>query len=208
MHSSVANISETPFNENNRNVGSTASVITLDQCLTEHTREELLDEANAWYCSHCKKHQCAKKLVKFWAPNMPEVLVLALKRFEFRDLTSVGRSGMAHREKIESFVDYPVAGLDMAPYCEGYPHFDNIGDSTVQTIVQENGILYDLFAVCNHYGRMGFGHYTAVARDWEGERLSSSWSNYDDNDVTSGISEKQVVSPAAYILFYRKRPIV
>jgi hypothetical protein len=26
--------------------------------------------------------------------------------------------------------------------------------------------LYDLFAVCNHFGRMGFGHYTAYARDW------------------------------------------
>ena len=28
--------------------------------------------------------------------------------------------------------------------------------------------LYDLFAVCNHFGRMGFGHYTAYARDWMG----------------------------------------
>ena len=25
---------------------------------------------------------------------------------------------------------------------------------------------YDLFAVCNHIGRMGFGHYTTYAREW------------------------------------------
>lgn len=32
----------------------------------------------------------------------------------------------------------------------------NISDSTI----------YDLFAVCNHIGRSGYGHYTAMARDW------------------------------------------
>lgn len=30
------------------------------------------------------------------------------------------------------------------------------------------GKLYDLFAVTNHYGRLGFGHYTSFARDWRG----------------------------------------
>jgi Ubiquitin carboxyl-terminal hydrolase len=29
-----------------------------------------------------------------------------------------------------------------------------------------NDKLYDLFAVTNHYGRLGFGHYTSFARDW------------------------------------------
>jgi ubiquitin C-terminal hydrolase len=92
--------------------------ITLEQCLREHTREEYLDEANAWYCNVCKKHQCAKKVTKFWGPRLPEVLVLVLKRFEFRDVSSlVGRSGICHREKIETFVDFPLEGLDIGPYC-------------------------------------------------------------------------------------------
>lgn len=28
------------------------------------------------------------------------------------------------------------------------------------SFITAEGIMYDLFAVCNHYGRMGFGHYT------------------------------------------------
>lgn len=69
--------------------------------------------------------------------------------------------------------------------------------------------IYDLFAVCNHYGRMGFGHYTAAARDWEGAGLSSKWFAYDDNDVTGPCTpeeeEAEVHSRNAYILFYRQR---
>ena len=32
----------------------------------------------------------------------------------------------------------------------------------------DEGTIYDLFAIANHYGRLGFGHYTSFARDWAG----------------------------------------
>ena len=38
----------------------------------------------------------------------------------------------------------------------------------------EEGTIYDLFAVTNHYGRLGFGHYTSFARDWAGMYATSS----------------------------------
>ena len=66
---------------------------------------------------------------------------------------------------------------------------------------------YDLFAVVNHYGKMGFGHYTAFARRWTEETIENDWALFDDSSVRNGISKDQVVSSAAYVLFYRRRVI-
>ncbi len=59
--------------------------------------------------------------------------------------------------------------------------------------------MYDLFAVSNHYGGLGGGHYTACCRVDDG-----SWHCFDDSHV-SAIDEAAVHSPAAYVLFYRRR---
>ena len=73
--------------------------------------------------------------------RLPDVLVVHLKRFEFRNVL--------RREKLETFVDYPVEGLDMSKHCGP---------------IQENGFVheqipavYDLFGVVQHFGRAGFG---------------------------------------------------
>jgi len=65
--------------------------------------------------------------------------------------------------------------------------------------------VYDLFAVTNHYGRMGFGHYTAVARRWNEHEMEKDWTHFDDTGVSRTTGGGGVVSPAAYILFYRRR---
>ena len=44
---------------------------------------------------------------------------------------------------------------------------------------------YDLFAVTNHFGRMGFGHYTAFARRWDESGISDDWALFDDSSVRS-----------------------
>jgi ubiquitin carboxyl-terminal hydrolase 4/11/15 len=185
--------------------GNGKGALTLAQCLTEHTRDELLEAGNEVYCSRCKEHRQARKVVRFCRSRLPSVLVLSLKRFEYRDVSGlglgVGGLGMgrqgAHREKIDVFVDFPVDGLDLAPFCQPEPE------------PGEGSTLYDLFAVCNHYGRMGFGHYTAAARDWTENGLSPEWFSYDDNDVSGPLSpeeiEAEVHSRNAYILFYRRR---
>lgn len=179
----------------NHNLPSDDKCITLEQCLREYTKEEILEDAEAWYCSQCKDHKNAKKLITLLSAQLPEVLIINLKRFEHRDVSSlVGRprGGMSFREKIETYVDFPLEGLNVAPFCD-----DTSADRT----------LYDLFAVCNHYGRMGFGHYSAVARDWllDGN-LSDVWTSFDDNDVRPCDDADDVKSSAAYILFYRRRP--
>jgi ubiquitin C-terminal hydrolase len=166
------------------------------------------------YCSRCKEHRAARKVVRFCRAHLPQVLVLSLKRFEFRDVSGVtGFQGSAHREKIDAFVDFPVDGLDLAPFCQDAADSGGSGggggDAAGQDGAEGEGTVYDLFAVCNHYGRMGFGHYTAAARDWEGSGLSAQWFSYDDNDVSGPCSpeevEAEVHSRDAYILFYRRR---
>uniref|UniRef100_A0A1B6GRZ4 ubiquitinyl hydrolase 1 n=1 Tax=Cuerna arida TaxID=1464854 RepID=A0A1B6GRZ4_9HEMI len=63
---------------------------------------------------------------------------------------------------------------------------------------------YDLYAVCNHHGQdLQSGHYTAYCRNpYDGQ-----WYCFDDAKV-SPVNESQLVSAAAYILFYQRRGLV
>ena len=61
-------------------------------------------------------------------------------------------------------------------------------------------ILYDLYAVSNQFGSLEGGHYTAFAKN----ALYNKWYHFDDTDVTR-VSEADVVTKAAYVLFYRMR---
>lgn len=53
------------------------------------------------------------------------------------------------RNKLDTRVDFPLHGLDLTPYV--------LHTQSVQPV-------YDLYAVSNHYGSLGGGHYTAYAR--------------------------------------------
>ncbi len=67
---------------------------------------------------------------------------------------------------------------------------------------------YDLFAVCHHYGRCGFGHYTATVRDWDvaSNRLGDRWFHCDDDKVLRVADAEQALkTSSAYMLFYRRR---
>lgn len=57
---------------------------------------------------------------------------------------------------------------------------------------------YGLHGVVNHYGTIGAGHYTAYVRS------GHDWLEYDDSKVTS-MSPANVVTEAAYILFYKRK---
>jgi ubiquitin C-terminal hydrolase len=76
------------------------------------------------------------KKLDLW--RLPEVLVIHLKRFSYTHFT---------RNKLETFVDFPISDFDLSAY---------ISDKSKQT-----NIHYRLYAISNHYGNMGGGHYTA-----------------------------------------------
>lgn len=150
--------------------------ITLEDCLDEFGKPETLSENDAWYCPRCKEHRLATKTFELW--KAPDVLVIHLKRF-----STQGRL----RDKLDVHVDFPVEGLDLSS----------------RVSIQDDGksSVYDLFAVDNHYGGLGGGHYTAFAKNF----LDDTWYEYNDTQASRRNDPQRVVTSAAYLLFYRRR---
>lgn len=65
----------------------------------------------------------------------------------------------------------------------------------------EHGAQYRLYAVVNHSGNLGGGHYTAYGRVGDGP--DRQWYHFNDSTVTRA-NESEVVSKAAYIFFYER----
>lgn len=166
--------------------------VSLLKCFRLFTKQESLKEDNAWYCRVCKEHVMAKKELQLW--SLPKVLIVGLKRFAIRGGGEY-TNGTLYRSKIDDFVDFPLNGLDLSEFC----------GSVAANRDNRPEYVYDLFAVCNHFGRMGFGHYTSCVRHWNlNGTLSDKWFRCDDETVTP-CTEDDVRTKAAYILFYLRR---
>ncbi|CAB1347388.1 unnamed protein product, partial [Coregonus sp. 'balchen'] len=111
--------------------------------------------------------------------SLPPVLVIHLKRFSYSRYM---------RDKLDSLVDFPLSDMEMSEFLID----PNTGPCR-----------YDLIAVSNHYGGMGGGHYTAYAKNKD----DGKWYNFDDSSV-SPANEDQIVSKAAYVLFYQRQDTV
>jgi len=158
--------------------------ISLDDCLAEFTKEEKLGEDDLWYCPRCKKHQQATKKFDLW--KVPDILAVHLKRFS---------NSRALRDKIDAFVDFPIEGLDLTSL---------VGERRVGTRLAQSGVdihelgirdieeplIYDLYAVDEHLGGLGGGHYRAYALNHETEQ----WYHFDDSYVTRTEANEAVVS--------------
>ncbi|ESW21997.1 hypothetical protein PHAVU_005G117700 [Phaseolus vulgaris] len=146
--------------------------VSLYKCLEAFLQEEPLGPEDMWYCPGCKKHRQASKKLDLW--RLPEILVIHLKRFQYSRYL---------KNKLETCVDFPLDNLDLSAY-----------------ISHGNGesYHYTLYAVSNHYGSMGGGHYTAFVH-----RGGDQWYDFDDSHVNP-ISKEKIKSSAAYVLFYRR----
>ncbi|KAM3133391.1 hypothetical protein pb186bvf_014552 [Paramecium bursaria] len=167
--------------------------ISLKDCLEFSQLPEQLANDNMWYCKTCQDHVQAYKSMKIY--KAPKILMLQLKRFK--------ASNRMFKQKLESFVDFPINGLDMSDYIIN----SRIPNDYKEENLQDNGeinkkpILYDLFAISNHFGGLGGGHYTAYAKN----HIQNKWYNFDDSHASEVRSEDQIVSKAAYVLFYKLR---
>jgi len=160
-----------------RNKIDATGSVSLYDCLKLFSGEEQLGENDAWYCTECKDFRQAFKKFDIW--SAPQILVVQLKRF-----SQVNR---IWRERLDNLIDFPLDNFDLTEFV--------IGPKAVPPI-------YDLFAVSNHFGSMAGGHYTAFAR----HRNDNKWYRYDDSTVTE-TSHSEIVSRAAYVLFYRRKDI-
>ncbi len=147
--------------------------ITLYECLQEFISIEYLKDS--WLCEQEKCRQKTKLSKQLQLYTLPPVLIIQLKRFA---------SENGRQKKIETFVEYPIDGLDLRD------------QSTSRDAI------YDLIAVSNHTGSLRHGHYTAYARQ---EVSTDQWYEFDDAVVSTISSNSKIVTADAYLLFYMKR---
>ncbi|CAI9097565.1 OLC1v1034027C1 [Oldenlandia corymbosa var. corymbosa] len=147
--------------------------IPLYKCLDAFLTDESLGPEDMWYCPSCGRHQQACKKLDLW--RLPEILVIHLKRFS---------CSQNSKGKIETLVDFPIEGFDLSD------HMDYKNSKVSHC--------YSLYAVSNHYGSMGMGHYTSYVR-----LGGNKWYEFNDIGVTRVGSDK-IKTASAYVLFYRR----
>lgn len=147
--------------------------ISLFSCLEAFLTEEPLGPDDMWYCPRCKEHRQATKKLDLW--KLPEILVFHLKRFSYSRYL---------KNKLDTFVNFPIHDLDLTKYVKSKD-----GES----------YLYNLYAISNHYGGLGGGHYTAYCKLID----DNKWCHFDDSHVTT-VTEAEIKSSAAYVLFYQR----
>jgi len=87
-------------------------------------------------------------------------------------------------QKNQIMIDFSF-DLDLSNYVVGY---------------KKNSYKYELFGVCNHSGGVLGGHYTSYVKNANGK-----WYQYNDANVSEVSLVHLIISPKAYVLFYRKK---
>ncbi len=87
-------------------------------------------------------------------------------------------------QKNQILITFPIDELDLSGYVIGY---------------KKEMYKYELYGVCNHSGSTMGGHYTAYVKNANGK-----WYHFNDTSVTE-VSVLEIISPKAYVLFYRKK---
>ena len=103
--------------------------------------------------------------------------------------------------KINAAIDFPLQSLDLSPYLvqsQSKINFVDLAEAKNSTPESKSSNIYDLYAVSNHFGSMGGGHYTAFCKN---PLYKDKWFCFDDSRV-SEVEPRRVCSSAAYVLFY------
>ena len=158
----------------------TSTCRTLQDCMSLYLAPEKLVGDNQWYCDRCHTYRDALRKTDIWI--LPPILIVHLKRFKFDDFgNSVGQKNTAA-------IDYPIQDWNLQRFVNSQ---------------SSDRPVYDLYAVSNHFGGMGCGHYTAYAMSrFEDEE----WYEFNDNQ-TRKIPQDALRhnQSAAYLLFYNRR---
>lgn len=147
------------------------AICTLYDCMDHFILPERLEDENAWFNEKTNLKESVLKSFLFW--SFPNVLVICLKRFSFDGIS-----------KSNANVQYPLE-LDLRKYIKGY---------------RASEYVYDLKGVCNHFGNIHNGHYTAFVKSRE-----NNWFYCDDEQVQCVEESSHVITQHAYCLFYVKK---
>ena len=101
---------------------------------------------------------------------------------------------IVRREKLDILVDFPIGNvadgdddlLDMSDIVLG----PSDGDS----------LKYELYAISNHMGNLGGGHYTAYAKNFN----NNKWYSFNDSSTAEVKNISSIITSHAYVLFYKR----
>lgn len=150
---------------------------SIDDCMDLYLKEDVLKGADQYYCEKCKEHADGTKKQDIWM--LPPVLIVHLKRFKYNDYGKVG-------SKNDASIQYPVAEWDLK-----------------SRVKSTRGVYpkYDLYAVSNHMGGLGGGHYTAHTLN----RFDDTWYEFNDSSYRSvDESIHKRLFKSSYVLFYNR----
>jgi ubiquitin carboxyl-terminal hydrolase 8 len=142
--------------------------INIYDCFDLFCKTELLRGDNQWKCDKTNKYYDADQITKIW--KYPQIMIINLKRFDF------------NQNKINVNIDFPIQNLNLSNFCIGY---------------NNNKSIYDLYAICNHKGRLNNGHYYAYCK-----HKNNKWYSFNDSDIKE-IKEESLITNKAYCLFYK-----
>ena len=152
---------------------NSSKTLSLYDCFDNYYDPEKLEGDNGWFNEETNQKEDVTKGFIFW--SFPEVLVIALKRFNNMN------------RKNQRLVTFPLENLDLRKYVKGY---------------DKESYIYDLYGVCNHSGGSLGGHYTAYVKNANSEWYL--FNDTSITKIPSNL-EGKIVSPQAYCFFYKKK---
>jgi len=145
----------------------------LSQCLEEFGKSEILENDDSVFCEKCNKKTKTIKKIFIW--EISNVVIIHLKRFKMLD----------HSEKNCSPIDFPIHNLTF--------------DENYHPDYQKN-YKYNLYAIVNHSGDVGSGHYFAYCKNF----LNEKWYLYNDSSISELNGLNSNVLSEGYIFMYIK----
>jgi ubiquitin C-terminal hydrolase len=109
---------------------------TLQECLENHIKGEVLDGDNQWLNDATGEKLSVRKTISYW--TLPPILVFDLKRYN------------SHMQKTQFLITFPINDWNLEDYVVGS---------------NPSSYVYDLYAICNHHGIVHGGHYTTIAKN-------------------------------------------
>mmetsp|Transcript_90094 Transcript_90094/g.160448 ORF Transcript_90094/g.160448 Transcript_90094/m.160448 type:complete len:552 (-) Transcript_90094:61-1716(-) len=144
----------------------------VTDALSKYLEPEELTGDERWHCDSCKKKVDATKKIDLW--NLPAVLVLHLKRFEFDAKNQ-------QFQKTDNRLNMKLHDVDLSSFCSSE---------------QRDGASYSVACVANHSGSYEDGHYTATCKVGN----KGAWHHFSDSQVKAH-SGRGVVTKETYVIF-------
>ena len=137
----------------------------------------------------CLNHYVEGETIEGWYNDESKERINIRKKIEFwsfPNILVIDLKRFNNRfQKNQILVKFPIDELDLSNYVIGY---------------KKDDYKYELYGVCNHSGGVMGGHYTAYVKN-----ANEKWYHYNDTIVSEVGLTESIISPKAYVLFYRKK---